>query len=337
MHLKNRQVNFGIIGTNFGALVHAPAIKNTSNAKLIGIAGSDFDKTCKTALELKVTAYKGYRELLADPNIDAVTIAVPPHIGHKIAIEAIKHNKAVFLEKPMADNLAHADELFLVANNYNALGVINFQFPEIAEFVAAKKILVEKTIGQINNIIVNFHVETRANKAVNLGEEFDNSNWKLASNLGGGTLHNFASHVIYYLEWFAGEITDININCYNNDTLVVISGLINGNIAFSVNISTNSVAGSGHKIEFYGSNGCIILENNSQDYMAGFTLKYKTRDNAWVVKDKANNVVSGDGRVAPVAKLIEKFSESILGGNMIDKSDYPDFAAGLRVQRLLDK
>ena len=341
MHLNNnintnKKVNFGIIGTNFGATVHAPAIINSKKSNLIGITGSNYNKTCIIADNLNIIAYKSYQELLNDGNIDAVTIATPPDIGYKIAIEALKKNKAVFLEKPMANNFTNAKKLFDIAHQFNAINVIDFQFPEINEFVEAKKLLDDKIIGSLNNIVVNFHVETRANKAINIGENSELfKNWKLNSQSGGGTLHNFASHVLYYLEWFVGTIINININTYNKDTLVVISGDLENNAAFSINISTNSTNGSGHKIEFYGKNGCIVLDNQANDYMAGFILKYRTRDNNWIVKNKPNTDFATDGRIPPVARLIEKFTDNILN----KKNTFgfcPDFTAGLRVQKLLE-
>ena len=43
-----------------------------------------------------------YRELLADPTIDAVTIGTPDHWHVKIAVEALKAGKHVYVEKPLS-------------------------------------------------------------------------------------------------------------------------------------------------------------------------------------------------------------------------------------------
>jgi predicted dehydrogenase len=52
--------------------------------------------------------YADYKELLEQPDIDAVTIAAPTHLHATMAIEALKARKHVYLEQPMALNAKEA-------------------------------------------------------------------------------------------------------------------------------------------------------------------------------------------------------------------------------------
>src|SRR6185436_18425030 len=53
-------------------------------------------------------SYTGYEELVEQPDIDAVTIALPNYLHAKVAIQALQARKHVLLEKPMATNARDA-------------------------------------------------------------------------------------------------------------------------------------------------------------------------------------------------------------------------------------
>ncbi len=57
------------------------------------------------------SAYQDYREVLARPDIDAVVVVVPDHWHFKIASEACRAGKDVYLEKPMTYTIEESAEL----------------------------------------------------------------------------------------------------------------------------------------------------------------------------------------------------------------------------------
>jgi len=61
--------------------------------------------------------YKDFRKMLADVHgqIDAVTVVTPDHVHHAAVMEAMKYNKHVFCEKPLAHAVAEGRELMAVA------------------------------------------------------------------------------------------------------------------------------------------------------------------------------------------------------------------------------
>ena len=69
-----------------------------------------------------VIFYTDYRDMVADPEIDAVFIGTPNQWHVPIALEAVKHGKHVLITKPLADALAPAQELVEAAE---AAGVVN--------------------------------------------------------------------------------------------------------------------------------------------------------------------------------------------------------------------
>jgi predicted dehydrogenase len=77
-----------------------------------------------------ITAITDYRTLLNNKSIDAVFISTTPEPTHyPIAKESLLAGKHVFLEKPIALELAEADELIALARSENLLFTIGCSTP----------------------------------------------------------------------------------------------------------------------------------------------------------------------------------------------------------------
>lgn len=65
----------------------------------------------------RIKIANSYRELLANPAIDAVVIATPIKTHYALTRQALLAGKDVFVEKPITDNVKHAQELIKLARN----------------------------------------------------------------------------------------------------------------------------------------------------------------------------------------------------------------------------
>ena len=103
-------------------------------------------------------------------------------------------------------------------------------------------------------------------------------------------------------------------------------------------MSCASFRGSGHRIEFYGEDGTLILENRTADYMRGFVLSYAKRpgDLTPVAVDDPADAGYPDGRIAPTSRLAASFIDCLADKPRYKPNAAPDFAAGFRVQELID-
>jgi predicted dehydrogenase len=92
--------------------------------------------------------------------------------------------------------------------------------------------------------------------------------------------------------------------------------------------------GSGHRLEFYGEDGTIVLENKTPDHARGFTLHHARRPATALqevpVADEGQEFP--DGRIAPVARLARRFLDAIENGGVMK----PGILEAARVQMLLD-
>jgi predicted dehydrogenase len=100
-------------------------------------------------------------------------------------------------------------------------------------------------------------------------------------------------------------------------------------------MSCASFLGAGHKIEFFGEDGMLMLHNPSADYMRGFELMHAKRSATAIEHIPVLDSVDAkypDGRIAPVSRLAKIFFDAIETGTTAS----PGFAEGYRVQLLID-
>jgi UDP-N-acetylglucosamine 3-dehydrogenase len=96
--------------------------------------------------------YEDYAEMLIHQKIDAVSIAVPTALHHKVALETLNRGIHVLLEKPIATNLIQAREIINKAKEKNVKLMIN----HIERFNPAvrrmKDLIVNGRLGDIISI-----------------------------------------------------------------------------------------------------------------------------------------------------------------------------------------
>ena len=329
-------IRIGIVGCNYGRLVHLPAFRLDPRCEVIALAGSDAARTAELALASNIPlAFGGWQELVEHPDIDAVTIAAPPNLQPAIAVRALERGKPVFAEKPIAPAIADAEAMARAASSSGLTTMVDFNFSAILAWRKAKELIDQGAIGRLRHVAVNWNVENYATR-------MRIRNWKTLGADGGGVLGNFVSHSFHYLEWLCGPITGLSARLSGlpdeptMETNAAINMSFRSGAVGSLSMSCASYLGSGHRLEFYGEDGTITLINATPDYMRGFELHLARRPARALeileIDDPVDRDFPGDGRIAPVSRLAATFLDAIVYG----RSAVPGFAEGLRVQALLD-
>src|SRR6516165_5277626 len=99
-----KPVEIGIIGTGWCGGIRAETCFASPFVSALHLAEIRPDRLKEVAAKTKAaTATSDYRELLINPNIDAMIISATPETTHfPMAKESLEAGKHVFLEKPMA-------------------------------------------------------------------------------------------------------------------------------------------------------------------------------------------------------------------------------------------
>jgi len=104
-----KKLKAGVVGVGHLGYYHASNLSAMPLVELTGVVDIREDRAREVASEFGATALGDYRELA--PLVDAVSIAVPTSKHFEVTEFFLKQGKHVLLEKPIATNLADADEL----------------------------------------------------------------------------------------------------------------------------------------------------------------------------------------------------------------------------------
>jgi len=99
--------------------------------------------------------YRDYRDLLADPDIDAVVIATPDHLHAPIAMDALKAGKHVYVEKCMTHKLGETYALYDAVRESDRVFQVGHQHRQTQSFFTAREIIHKNVLGHISLIQAN--------------------------------------------------------------------------------------------------------------------------------------------------------------------------------------
>ena len=143
----------GVIGSGLWGTHHAHAFKTLPQTSLAAVCDLDAERVQAFAqTHGAAKAYTDFRELLADPAIDAVSVATPDFAHAAIIGEAIAANKHVLSEKPLATTVAEAERLNDAAAQSGLVCMIDFANRVNPAFAAAKASIAGGEIGAPQHI-----------------------------------------------------------------------------------------------------------------------------------------------------------------------------------------
>ena len=329
--MTGSKIRIGICGLGFGRYGLLPAFRRDPRCEVVAMCGTDQAKTERYTKEFGIPrAYGSWQRLVEDPAVNVIACALPPHVQPEVAIAGLAAGKPVFAEKPLAVTVAEAEAMTRAAAGKPAM--IDFMFPELDTWQQAKRALDAGAIGRLRHLIVDWKVQS-----------YDTSrgiqSWKTAMP-GGGALRHFGTHALYHCEWFGGEIAQLSGRLFrapdqpwSTNSLASVAFEFRSGASGVLTMATSTPFGSGQRVELYGTEGMIRIDNPTPDPIHGFTLTIARRgQKAIEVETEPVEQTPGlDSRVRPVSRLLTRFLDWIETG----REQAPSFADGLRVQKLV--
>ncbi|WP_159883576.1 Gfo/Idh/MocA family protein [Paenibacillus puerhi] len=148
----NDQIQIGIIGAGGIGNEHIKGFQATEGAVVCAVTDTFQPLAIERASQYGIPKiYATYQELLADPGIDAVVVAVPNDVHAPIAIEALQAGKHVLLEKPMALNAASAKQIVKAYLKSGKVLMMSHQNRWESIYMLAKEQIDKGALGHIYN------------------------------------------------------------------------------------------------------------------------------------------------------------------------------------------
>lgn len=149
-------------------------------------------------------AVEDYREVLADPAVDVVSICSPNFLHHEIALAAVAAGKPFWIEKPMGRSAAESRTIARAAHEAGIVTGVGFNYRHAPAVARARELVREGTIGDVTNIRVSLLADYSADPAGALTWRFSRE------RAGSGVLGDLLSHGIDLAHFVAGRISSVS-------------------------------------------------------------------------------------------------------------------------------
>lgn len=246
-----------------------------------------------------------YRELMKNPEINAVTVAVPDQMHKELSCELLSAGKNVLCEKPLALTREDLLEIIKAEDESGCKFMVGQICRFTPSFIKAKEIIDSGILGDL------YFVES----------EYAHDYMKLCDTwradplrhgvIGGGC------HAVDLLRWLAGD--PVEVFAYGTHRLLPQVSYDDATVAimkFSDNLMGKVFVSTGCKRDYtmrtciYGTKGTLICDNTSP------TMTLFTTDSEGVVKEKPE-IIEIEVNNHNAAKEFEVFADAILNDKKV--------------------
>ncbi|MDX5474009.1 MAG: Gfo/Idh/MocA family oxidoreductase [Bacillaceae bacterium] len=304
-------LKIGVIGC--GSIAkhrHLPEYANNEHVEIVAVCDIVEERVNAFAEQYNAEAYTNYEELLANPDIDAVSVCTPNYLHAPVSIAALKAGKHVLCEKPMATSKEEAEEMIQVAKQTNKKLMIAHNQRFVPSHQKARQLVASGELGKIYSFRTAFgHGGPEGWSADGKDSWFFNKEEAFIGAMGDLGVHKTDLlrfilgeefvEVGAFIETSAKQNTDVD------DTAVCVlrteSGII-GTLA----ASWSYVSKEDNSTVIYAENAIVRLED---DPVSSVIVQYKTGE---VVKYELGGIQTNDSGGQTGSKVIDQFVASII-------------------------
>ncbi|WP_226678481.1 Gfo/Idh/MocA family protein [Mesobacillus jeotgali] len=337
----------GIIGTGFGAKVHAPMMDHHNGFEVVAVSsvsrGNIEEAQKASGIE---NVYTDWREMIEKETLDLVVVASAVHLHKEMAAAAFEKGVHVVCEKPMAMDVAETEEMITERDKAGKLGLINHEFRFLPVRMKIKEIMESGKLGGI------LHVRYECSFANYNGLISKPRGWLGQEEKGGGMLGAIGSHMTDALQWWMDSSfkdvfaqlpihiptqTDENGNTEHrtaDDAFQIIGSLENGATVTLELISAARQTSHTWRLEIYGTEGTLVMLDDNKVLLS--------EGNAALEEVELSADLEAPSTMPQIAvryyngfqRALDALHETLVSGN---KHPYlADFGHGHTTQKVLD-
>ena len=168
----NSMINIGVIG--YGRIAHTMdvgnSLKHTGLCRFVAVSDLDSKRRdygkktieqmyAKMNISQTIKAYSDYRQMIADPSIDAVMICTPDHQHALNSAECLLAGKHIYLEKPFAQTIQEGRIVANIAKMKNLVVQVGSWQRSVPQFHRVCELVRNGRIGQIKRVEVGIGLD----------------------------------------------------------------------------------------------------------------------------------------------------------------------------------
>lgn len=267
-----KKIRIAIVGYGGMGSKH---VKIMDGNEMVECAGAyDIDpRRLEVAQSDGIAVYRSMEELLADPTVDVVTVAIPNDQHRDVCIRIMRAGKNVVCEKPVALNSAELQDMIRTAEECGVLFTVHQNRRWDKDFRIMKKIFDDRTLGNV------FCIESRVH-----GSRGIPGDWRNKKACGGGMILDWGIHLFDQMFQMMGDrkvesvYADLsyvtNEECDDGFKVIV---RFQGGIQFHVEVGTSNFINL-PRWYMLGENGSAVLENWACDGKIVMVSDWENRD-----------------------------------------------------------
>ena len=258
------RIRCGVIGLGWFGEHHVDTLKQLPAVDVAAVCTRRENRLSEIAEKYNILKkYTNYHDLLADKDIDMVTIVTHVKDHFKPTIDALRAGKHVFLEKPMADSVEDCDKILAEVEKTDKSFMVGHVCRFDTAYALAKEEIEAGNIGKILSMYARR----------NLAKWITHSHLDKISALFGDGIHD-----IDLMFWYTGakpksvyaqtmntrpelRYGDIGWALFrlDNDAFAVIENVwcLPDNVPFAIDA----------RMEVIGTKGAIYIDNSGSNYM----------------------------------------------------------------------
>jgi predicted dehydrogenase len=191
------EVRIGFIGCGGNARGHMRALENVAGAQIVAVCDVQGELAERAAAETGASAYTDHHALLERDDLHAVYISIPVFAHGAPERDVIARGLPFFVEKPVALDLATAQEIAARVRERNLLTCVGYQLRYSGATDAAREALSGAEIGMI---VGRYWCGSGRG---------DPNAWLRRRDKSGGQLVEQATHTVDLMRYLGGEIVEV--------------------------------------------------------------------------------------------------------------------------------
>ena len=341
-----KTLGVGIIGASaergWAKLAHIPAIQHLAGMELVAVASGSQAKADAAAMAFGAkTGYADGKDLIQDPGVDIVTVAVKVPDHRELVLAALAAGKHIYCEWPLGRNLAETEELVKAAQEAKVHVAIGLQTRLNPALLRARELIASGAIGRllsarVLSTTVAFGPQVEA--AMAFAEDAENG-VTLVTIQGGHTI-DFAIALLgpladltaltttQFPDIQVGEPPAQQVRSIPDHLLVQARG--SGGLALSIEVAGGRPPEAvPFRMEVVGENGDLVLEGGA---MRGFQSGKLTLSLHGKLQQVDEGEIAGlAAEAANVAATYAALRNDIVSGS----STVPDFEHAAHLSKLI--
>lgn len=210
---RRREIGVGLIGVGWMGRVHSRSYQavpllypELTLAPRLVRAADPVDGRAAYAREVLGYEAAGtdYRDVLADPEVDVVSICAPNALHRQIGVDAARAGKSFWIEKPVGRDVADTMDVAAAARAAGITTAVGYNYRTAPAVEEIRRLVTTGGLGRITNVRAALFSGYAAEPNTPLS-------WRFRRDLAGtGSLGDLLSHVVDLAQYVVAPVTEVS-------------------------------------------------------------------------------------------------------------------------------